>query len=54
MKKETKELIKQIAIFIDKDKYNPILTSRGYEEYLEKVLTELVISAIKIEVSQND
>ena len=49
MKKETKLLIKEIAKFIDKDKYNPILTSRGYDEYLEEVLTELVSVAIEFE-----
>ena len=51
MKEETKQLIKEIAKFIDKDKYNPILTSRGYNDYLEKVLTELVNQAINSERS---
>jgi len=46
MKKATKELIKEIAKFIDKDKYNPILISRGYDEYLEKVLIKLVEQSI--------
>lgn len=49
MKKETKELIKKVAIFIDKDKYNPLLISRDYDKYLEEVLTELVNSSIELE-----
>lgn len=51
MKQETQELIKEIARFIDKDKYNPILVSRDYNKYLEKILTELVNSAISFELS---
>jgi len=49
MKEETKKLIHEIAIFIDKDKYNPLLTSRDYDKYLEKVLTELAKGIVNIE-----
>ena len=53
MKQETKELIKRIAKFIDKDKHNFILTSKGYGKYLEEVLTVLVEEAIDFEVKDN-
>lgn len=49
MKEETNNLIKKIAKFIDKDKYNEILVSRDYDKYLEKVLTELVNRALQFE-----
>jgi len=53
---ETKEqMITAIAKFIDKDKYNPILTSMNYDKYLEKVLTELVNNCIKLnDLQKND
>lgn len=49
MNTETIKLIKEIAKFIDKNKYNPILVSRDYDKYLEKILTELVRGAISFE-----
>lgn len=52
MKQETKELIRQIANFIDKDKYNPLLTSHDYDKYLNDILTELVQSSLKFELEK--
>jgi len=49
MKDESKKVIKKIAEFIDRDKYNPILTSRGYDKFLENVLTKLVEGVLEIE-----
>ena len=51
MKEETKNLIKQVAEKIDEDKYNPILTSRGYAEYLENILLLLCEGVIDLEES---
>ena len=53
MKEETKTLIKKIALRIDKDKYNIILTSKHYDEYLEKILTVLVEGAISLESNKD-
>lgn len=49
MKKETEKLITEIAKFIDKDKYNLILTSREYDKYLENILRVLVMKTIELE-----
>ena len=51
MKEETKNLIKQVAEKIDEDKYNPILTSIGYAEYLENILLLLCEGVIDLEES---
>lgn len=51
MKTKTKDLIKHLALFIDNDKYNSLLLSRNYNEYLEKILTVLVENAISIELN---
>jgi len=51
MKKETEEVIKKIAQHIDKDKYNPILTSKDYDKYLEEILLIMVKGILEIEKS---
>ncbi len=52
MKEETRQLIKEIAKFIEKDRYHPLLTLQNYDKYLEGVLTKLVEGSIRIEVEE--
>jgi len=49
MKPTTKELIKEVAKVIDRDKYNPILTNKDYDKYIEKVLVVLVEEVLRLE-----
>ena len=49
MNKSQKLLIQRVANFIDKDKYNLILTSKDYDKYLGEILSGLCVTYISLE-----
>ncbi len=52
MNTDVKTLISSLAKIIDKDKYNPLLTSRNYDKYLEKILTAFVEECFMLEAKK--